>query len=96
MPIILSYITMYFAEVFPTAVRSTCYGTAVTISRSSYVLGPLLSAVALSGLGIATNIEMWLVYWLLGAIIIALPLLSLLAKPYETKDKTLEEIVEKR
>jgi hypothetical protein len=82
--------------VFPTGVRSTCYGAAVTISRSSYVIGPMLSAIVLSGLGISVNPDMWIVYWILGAVIMVLPLLSLLAKPYETKDKTLEDIVEHR
>ncbi len=96
MPIILSYITVYFAEVFPTGVRSTCYGAAVTISRSSYVIGPLLSSVMMIVLGTEFSLDTWWVYWVFGGILIALPLLSLLAKPYETKDKTLEDIVENR
>ncbi|TFF98417.1 MAG: MFS transporter [Promethearchaeota archaeon] len=86
MPVILAWIMVYFGEIFPTKVRSTAVGITNTAARSSYVSGPLLASLLLM------LFPDWIGFWIVPGIIILIPLLSLLIKPYETKGQTLEEI----
>jgi MFS family permease len=86
MPVILSYIMVYFGEIFPTRVRSTAVGITNTAARSSYVTAPLIGAAIT-----LVNPDM-LFYWIVAGLLILIPMLSLLIKPYETKGQTLEEI----
>lgn len=90
MAMLLAWIYVYIAEIFPTAVRSTSIGVAVTGSRLGYVIGPIIAAVLLM-----TDPTMT-IFWIVSGIIMIIPLLSLLTKPYETKGKTLEVIQEER
>ncbi len=84
MPIVLGWITVYFAEIFPTKIRGTCMGVVVTISRAAYVAGPGLASLS-GGFG-------WTAYWIFAGLLMIIPLLSLLVKPYEAMHKTIEEI----
>jgi MFS family permease len=86
MPVVLAWIMVYFGEIFPTKIRSTAVGITNTAARSSYVTGPLIASLLL-----AFDPDMF-VLWIVAGIIILLPMLSLLIKPYETKGQTLEEI----
>ncbi|MBD3256206.1 MAG: MFS transporter [Candidatus Lokiarchaeota archaeon] len=90
MPMVLAWIMVYFAEIFPTDVRGTCTGICTTTSRISYVIGPLLASVLL------IFFPDMLGFWIIAGLLMLLPLLSLLLKPYETKGKTLEEIEAER
>ncbi len=86
MPIILVWILVYFAEIFPTDVRGTSVGMLNIGSRLSYVAGPLLGfALLAAGLDYTG-------YYIIAGLFLLVPLLALLLKPYETKCKTLEEI----
>ena len=97
MPVVLAYITVYYPETFPTEIRATCVGIGVAVSRSSYVVGPLLSGVLITALNLTpATTELWWIYWVVGGLLMILPMLSLLAKPYETKDQELEKILESR
>jgi len=94
MPVILGWIMVYFNEIFPTRIRSTAVGVSNTISRIGYVLGPLLGAILLS---LFDNPENKMVgFWITIAILILIPLITLLSKPYETKGQVLEEIQKER
>jgi len=86
MPVILSYIMVYFGEIFPTRIRSTAVGITNTAARSSYVTAPLIGAAIT-----LLNPDM-LFYWIVAGLLILLPLFSLFIKPYETKGQSLEEI----
>lgn len=86
MPVILAWIMVYFGEIFPTKVRSTAVGITNTAARSSYVTGPLIASALL------ILFPDWIGFWILPGLIILIPLLSLLIKPFETKGQTLEEI----
>ena len=92
MPMILAWIMIYFAEIFPTEIRGTCVGITSTAARASYVLGPLMAALLLL-LYLDTNMDG---FWIAGGLFMIIPLFSLLLKPYETKGRTLEEIQEQR
>jgi AAHS family cis,cis-muconate transporter-like MFS transporter len=82
-----SWIVVYIPEIFPTERRGTCLGWTTTITRISYVLGPILAAVLLT---LSPKME-W--FWVVTGAIMIIPAVSLmLIKPYETKNKELEEI----
>jgi MFS family permease len=84
MPMVLAFITVYLAEIFPTKIRSTCTGVVVTLARFSYVVGPAIAFMS--------NLVEWPVYWIILGLLMIIPLLALLMKPYEAMHKTLEEI----
>ena len=87
MAMVLAWIYVYLAEIFPTEVRATSIGVCVTGARIGYVVGPLLASVllAMAPLTMAN-------FWLVAGLIMLVPLVALLFKPLETKGKTLEEI----
>ncbi|MBD3229556.1 MAG: MFS transporter [Candidatus Lokiarchaeota archaeon] len=87
MPVVLSWILVYFAEIFPTDVRGTCVGILNIGSRISYIVGPLLGWALLCFLFLP-----YIAYYIIAGLLMLIPLLALLTKPYETKCKTLEEI----
>ncbi len=84
MPMVLAFITVYISEIFPTKIRGTCMGIIITISRAAYVVGPGLSALS--------DYMGWTGYWIFTGLLMLLPLLVLLMKPYEAMHKTIEEI----
>ena len=87
MAMVLAWIYVYLAEIFPTEVRATSIGVCVTGARFGYVFGPLIASTLLAMSPVAmTN------FWLVAALIMIVPLLALAFKPLETKKKTLEEI----
>ncbi|MFO7796721.1 MAG: MFS transporter [Promethearchaeati archaeon] len=86
MPVVLAWIMVYFGEIFPTRIRSTAVGITNTAARSSYVTGPLIASALF-----LIDPDMFLL-WMVAGIIILIPTLSLLIKPYETKGQSLEEI----
>ena len=90
MPMVLAYIMVYFNEIFPTAIRSTCTGITATAARLSYVLGPLLASTLLLAFPDMGG------FWIIAGLLMIIPIFSLFVKPYETKGKTLEEIQEER
>ena len=87
MAMVLAWIYVYVTEIFPTPVRSSSVGIAVTASRLGYVLAPLLAA----GMFLLFPSD-WLAFWVVAALIMIFPLISFLTKPYETKGKELETI----
>jgi SP family galactose:H+ symporter-like MFS transporter len=86
MAMVLAWIYVYLAEIFATEVRSTSIGVCVTGARLGYVVGPLLASLLTSAF--PTMRGFWIVC---GALMLA-PLLTLLARPLETRGKTLEDI----
>jgi MFS family permease len=81
------WIVVFIPEIFPTDRRGSCLGWTTTITRISYVLGPVVAAVLLT---LSPNME-W--FWVVTGAIMIIPAVSLLLiKPYETKNKELEEI----
>ncbi len=87
MAMVLAWIYVYLAEIFKTEVRSTSIGICVTGARFGYVVGPMLSALMISMFS-AT----WDGFWIFAGLLMIIPLFTLVAKPLETKGKTLEEI----
>ena len=87
MAMVLAWIYVYLAEIFPTEVRATSIGVCVTGARFGYVIGPLIASALLT-MAPATMQN----FWLVAGVIMFIPLLALLFKPLETKRKTLEEI----
>ncbi|MFX1565618.1 MAG: MFS transporter [Promethearchaeota archaeon] len=87
MAMVLAWIYVYVTEIFPTKVRGSSVGIAVSASRLGYILAPLIAAVLL--LVFPGN---WLIFWIIAGIFMIFPLLSFLTKPYETKGKELETI----
>lgn len=82
-----AWIVVYIPEIFPTDRRGSCLGWTTTITRISYVLGPVVAAVLLP---LSPKME-W--FWVVTGAIMIIPAVSLfLIKPYETKNKELEEI----
>jgi len=82
-----SWIVVYIPEIFPTERRGSCLGWTTTITRTSYVLGPILAAILLT---LSPKME-W--FWVIAGAIMIIPAVSLmLIKPYETRNKELEEI----
>ncbi|MGV9142116.1 MAG: MFS transporter [Promethearchaeota archaeon] len=90
MPIILTWIMIYFSEIFPTRVRSTATGISVTGSRFGYVFGPLIASLLI------TIFPDYSGLWITAGIFMLIPLLSLSIKPYETKGQSLDEIQAQR
>lgn len=82
-----AWIVVFIPEIFPTDRRGTCLGWTTTITRISYVLGPVVAALLLT---LSPNME-W--FWVVTGAIMIIPAVSLfLIKPYETMNKELEEI----
>jgi len=82
-----SWIVVYIPEIFPTERRGSCLGWTTTITRTSYVVGPMLAAILLT---LSPRME-W--FWVVAGAIMIIPAVSLmLIKPYETRNKELEEI----
>ncbi|MCK4740243.1 MAG: MFS transporter [Candidatus Thorarchaeota archaeon] len=90
MSMVLTWIYVYLAEIFPTEVRATSVGVCVTGARLGYVVGPLLSGVLLAMFADMAG------FWIVGGLLMLIPLIALAAKPLETKGKTLEEIEAER
>ena len=90
MAIIIAWIMVYFAEVFPTKIRSTAVGISSTAVRVNYVLGPLIAFVLLSTYPTMEG------FWIWGGVFMIVPLITLLMKPYETKGKVLEVVAKER
>ncbi|MHA2026074.1 MAG: MFS transporter [Candidatus Thorarchaeota archaeon] len=86
MAMVLAWIYVYLAEIFTTEVRSTSIGVCVTGARLGYVVGPLLSALFI---GMFPTFDG---FWIFAGVLMLIPLITLAAKPFETKGKTLEEI----
>ncbi len=86
MAMVLAWIYVYLAEIFTTEVRSTSIGVCVTGARLGYVVGPLLASLLLSMFPLMDG------FWIFAGVLMVIPLLTLAAKPLETKGKTLEEI----
>jgi MFS family permease len=82
-----AWIVVFIPEIFPTDRRGSCLGWTTTITRISYVLGPVVAALLLT---LSPNME-W--FWVVTGAIMIIPAVSLfLIKPYETMNKELEEI----
>ena len=90
MPMILGWIMVYFAEIFPTKIRSSAVGISATAVRVTYVVGPLIAALLLLTFPTMEG------FWIIGGVFMIVPLISLLIKPYETKGKVLEDVQEER
>nr|MDO8110260.1 MFS transporter [Candidatus Sigynarchaeota archaeon] len=88
MPIVLAWITVYMTEIFTTKNRGTCMGCIMTISRAAYVVGPALASLYLP-MG-------WPAYWVFAGLLMIIPIIALLVKPYEAKHKTIEQIETER
>ncbi|TFG32887.1 MFS transporter [Candidatus Thorarchaeota archaeon] len=86
MAMVLAWIYVYLAEIFTTEVRSTSIGVCVTGARLGYVVGPLLSSLLISMFPVMDG------FWIVAGVLMLIPLFTLLARPLETKGKTLEEI----
>ena len=82
-----TWVVVYVPEVFPTERRGACMGWTTTVARVSYVAGPALAAILLE----AFPTMDW--FWVVAGAIMTIPIgIVLLLKPYETRDKELEEI----
>ena len=82
-----TWVVVYVPEVFPTERRGTCMGWTTTVARVSYVAGPALAAILLE----AFPTMDW--FWVVTGAIMIIPIgIVLLLKPYETREKELEEI----
>lgn len=86
MAMVLAWIYVYLAEIFPTEIRATSIGVCVTGARLGYVVGPLLSSYLITLFPTMDG------FWIVAGLIMLIPLLALLFKPLETKKMTLEEI----
>ena len=86
MAMVLAWIYVYLAEIFPTENRATSIGVCVTGARFGYVFGPLIASALLTMFPIMDG------FWIVAGLIMLVPLVALLFKPLETKGKTLEEI----
>ena len=86
MAMVLAWIYVYLAEIFPTEVRATSIGVCVTGARFGYVIGPLIASALLTMFPLMDG------FWIVAGLIMILPLLALLFKPLETKKKTLEGV----
>jgi len=89
----LGFLLVYITEMFDTKIRATGLGLSLTLSRIGYVVGPLIGFAVLPDSPIDA-LGTYQMYYVLAAVIILLPLLSLIWNKYETKSKTLEAIQE--
>ena len=90
----LGFLLVYITEMFDTKIRGTVLGLSLTFSRIGFVVGPLLGTALLSDDATPATLPTFRMYYVVAAIIILLPLLSLIWNKYETKNKTLESIQE--
>ena len=90
MAMVLAWIYVYLAEIFTTEVRSTSIGLCVTGARLGYVVGPLLASLLTSLFPTMGG------FWIVAGVLMLAPLLTLFARPLETKGKTLEDIAVER
>lgn len=90
MAAVLAWIYVYLAEIFPTEIRTTSVGVCVTGARLGYVVGPLIASALLAIFPVMDG------FWIVAGALMIIPLLTLLAKPFETKGKVLEVIEEER
>ena len=88
----LGFLLVYITEMFRTKIRATALGITLTLSRIGFVVGPLIGAAVLPAIASPLELGTFQGYYVVGAIIILLPLLSLIWNKFETKNKTLEEI----
>jgi SP family galactose:H+ symporter-like MFS transporter len=86
MAMVLAWIYVYLAEIFTTEVRSTSIGVCITGARLGYVVGPLLASLLTSLFPTMQG------FWIVGGLIMLAPLVTLFARPLETRGKTLEAI----
>ena len=81
---------------FATKIRATALGLSLTLSRIGYVVGPLLGHALLPSTPTPDTLGIFQIFYIAAAVIILLPLLSLIWNKYETKSKTLEVIQEEK
>jgi MFS family permease len=86
MAMVLAWIYVYLSEIFATEVRATSIGVCVTGARLGYVVGPLLASLLTSSFPSMRG------FWIICGALMLVPLLTLFARPLETKGKTLEDI----
>jgi putative MFS transporter len=86
MAMVLAWIYVYLSEIFTTEVRATSIGVCVTGARLGYVVGPLLASLLTSLFPSMQG------FWIVCGALMLVPLLTLFAKPLETRGKTLEDI----
>jgi len=86
-----TWFVVYIPEVFPTERRGACLGWVSTITRISYVLGPLVCAELLS---FSPKME-W--FWVITGLLMVIPIIVVFVfKPFETTRKELEVIEARR
>jgi len=86
-----TWFVVYIPEVFPTERRGACLGWVSTITRISYVLGPLLVAELLI---LSPKME-W--FWVITGLLMLIPIIVVFVfKPFETTRKELELIEARR
>jgi MFS family permease len=86
MAMVLAWIYVYLSEIFTTEVRATSIGVCVTGARLGYVVGPLLASLLTSLFPSMGG------FWIVCGALMLAPLLTLFARPLETRGKTLEDI----
>ena len=90
---VLGFLLVYNAELLRTTVRGVGVGLLSTLSRVGFVAGPLIvSFIVTDDTITAASADSFTTLYLAGAIIMALPFLTLLISRKETKGMTLEEI----
>ena len=92
----LGFLLVYITEMFATKIRATALGLSLTFSRIGYVVGPLLGHALLPSTPTPDTLGIFQIFYIAAAVIILLPLLSLIWNKYETKSKTLEVIQEEK
>ncbi len=75
---------VYTSELFPTKIRGTGFGLVVATGRTPAILGPAITGVLISSVGLGTVAQWFAVVWVLYIV-------GFLLGP-ETKGRTLEEI----
>ncbi|MEZ4769150.1 MAG: MFS transporter [Caldilineales bacterium] len=82
-----SWTVVFIPEVFPTERRATCMGWVTAGGRISYVAGPALAALLLKLSPAMRG------FWVAAGLVALLPIaIILLARPSETRQRSLEEI----
>jgi MFS family permease len=90
MAMVLAWIYVYLAEVFSNELRSTSIGVCVTGARLGYVIGPLFASLLTAKFPSLNGL------WIFAGVLMVVPLITLFAKPIETKGKSLEAIDKER